>query len=1005
MYAAGNANSSARNPVTRQNANITGNNFMPTGTRADISAAPETPAKSLNAQTSHAAQPMGNGNAPASTTNPLVKGPVVHSPNTKNPDGSLTIEGIQQQELYNFANGNNPNGTKGAGDPTSSYYGANLKDILDGVDKGAAASNAAGNSVSIEDTNAQKQTAIAKYAADHQAMVDKQNADQARIQGHGTIQQNTTTGGAGGGSQAIAGTGAQMQQIAAQRRAQRIAGQQQPNIPQATPQGSQTSTPQGSTGGVAGGTTPSATPGGTPGATTGGTPDSSTTGGTTPSSTAGGQPDATTPTNVPTPPATTPQDAGVMAALDQAVAQNPGDSALALQLASYKQFIASQQTAAADEKTKTDIMLSGGTIDGHNVTGVDQTAANVQAKLDTMTQSQKDMSTYIKGFLDDNKAETEKDLAIQQKNEQDKNVWNTLQQTRQDSRDEVNAHNSMVARIALAGGFGQDAGMREVQASDIAYESKISDLKTQMGINATDIAAKYSGLYQTAQTAYVTATVANAKDLQTQLTALSTQGIENGKTSDAAERTILTDSWNAQVQARKDTAAATDKITTDMNATIAAKAKAVQDQTNFNTTNATKLAAITAAENNRKTQQDIAAGVHTDALTVGDRTATQTFLSSASTDLHNANNPVAVYNITSRFTDQFNSAYAQYNAKDATPGDRAAASATLAFQFSHAQNPGSLRIQEIAAQEALAGQSLSDAMLAKVEQMTFGGSDLGKDTVEAMNTIMMKGEQNQRQSAFQALLPIWNRAQNTNAGLMSPSSPRITPSEFVENGTLLQMINQQRDAEAVTHGNSGAPSPGVNPYQSSASGGTQSGPFSPSAPMSSNSDSGNVNISETPLGSYVSQNGFRVTQGFDGMYDAKQRYMKGEHGAYDIAPPKPGQTPPIPAYNAGTVVQVGTSGPYGHHIIIDEGNGITMLYGHLSSINVKQDDQIAAGQQVGIMGSTGNSDGVHLHLEAYKDGKPYDFALNQSPSSTVASNTSTYDPAANDSLMQIAMAD
>lgn len=76
----------------------------------------------------------------------------------------------------------------------------------------------------------------------------------------------------------------------------------------------------------------------------------------------------------------------------------------------------------------------------------------------------------------------------------------------------------------------------------------------------------------------------------------------------------------------------------------------------------------------------------------------------------------------------------------------------------------------------------------------------------------------------------------------------------------------------------------------------------------------------------------------------------------------------IIAADSGTVVFAGTKSGYGKCVIIDHGNGLRTLYGHLSSISVKQGDKVEKGEKIGVMGSTGNSTGVHLHFEVLKNG-------------------------------------
>ena len=73
---------------------------------------------------------------------------------------------------------------------------------------------------------------------------------------------------------------------------------------------------------------------------------------------------------------------------------------------------------------------------------------------------------------------------------------------------------------------------------------------------------------------------------------------------------------------------------------------------------------------------------------------------------------------------------------------------------------------------------------------------------------------------------------------------------------------------------------------------------------------------------------------------------------------------PILAADSGHVVVSGwDSTGYGNMIVIDHSNGFQTLYAHLNSVYVEAGTNVAKGQQIGEMGSTGNSTGPHLHFE------------------------------------------
>ncbi|MBT2907773.1 M23 family metallopeptidase [Streptomyces sp. McG8] len=73
---------------------------------------------------------------------------------------------------------------------------------------------------------------------------------------------------------------------------------------------------------------------------------------------------------------------------------------------------------------------------------------------------------------------------------------------------------------------------------------------------------------------------------------------------------------------------------------------------------------------------------------------------------------------------------------------------------------------------------------------------------------------------------------------------------------------------------------------------------------------------------------------------------------------------PVHSVGVGTVVEAGWGGAYGNQVVIKMHDGTYTQYAHLSSISVSVGQEVAAGEQIGLSGATGNVTGAHLHFEA-----------------------------------------
>jgi murein DD-endopeptidase MepM/ murein hydrolase activator NlpD len=113
--------------------------------------------------------------------------------------------------------------------------------------------------------------------------------------------------------------------------------------------------------------------------------------------------------------------------------------------------------------------------------------------------------------------------------------------------------------------------------------------------------------------------------------------------------------------------------------------------------------------------------------------------------------------------------------------------------------------------------------------------------------------------------------------------------------------------------------------------------------------------------------GGETTDSFGGRRDPFGGGSSEFHSGQDISAERG-----TPVYAAGiaTVKFAGTQSGYGQIVILDHGGGITTRYGHLSKIEVVAGQQLARGELLGRVGSTGRSTGPHLHYEVRINEEP-----------------------------------
>lgn len=173
-------------------------------------------------------------------------------------------------------------------------------------------------------------------------------------------------------------------------------------------------------------------------------------------------------------------------------------------------------------------------------------------------------------------------------------------------------------------------------------------------------------------------------------------------------------------------------------------------------------------------------------------------------------------------------------------------------------------------------------------------------------------------------------------------------------------IAQENARKAQEKRTSGAPAPAPSTDNNSDSGSSSSGSASQSP--------------ATGSGDFIKPTSGYFTSGF-GYRIHPITHKRKLHAGIDFGNPAPN----VPVYAAadGTVIRAAYSSSYGNVVYISHsinGKIYTTVYAHQERLLVSSGQTVKQGQQIGIMGNTGNSTGKHLHFEIH-DG-PFEGAGN-----------------------------
>lgn len=123
-------------------------------------------------------------------------------------------------------------------------------------------------------------------------------------------------------------------------------------------------------------------------------------------------------------------------------------------------------------------------------------------------------------------------------------------------------------------------------------------------------------------------------------------------------------------------------------------------------------------------------------------------------------------------------------------------------------------------------------------------------------------------------------------------------------------------------------------------------------------------ISPLPAGVAV-----RFTSGYGPRTNPVTGQYQSLHNGQDIGV---SSNTPIQASAAGKVITSAYTDTSGNYVKVDHGGGWATAYLHLNERRAQVGDTVAAGQTIGLSGSTGRSTGPHLHFIVYYNGSPVD---------------------------------
>lgn len=178
----------------------------------------------------------------------------------------------------------------------------------------------------------------------------------------------------------------------------------------------------------------------------------------------------------------------------------------------------------------------------------------IEERLTKAEQAQAKASETIQGFIDQALEQESKLLAQQETASKERLEWNRLQQEQTIATERRKARESKIAQMALKNRTGSDGALRELDEADQFYQQQWQNLQMEVGVQRTELAAKFSGLFLEAENKHVIATIQNIKDALGAVERIGAQKNTNTRAMADAESSILQTMIGKQIDLRKELA-------------------------------------------------------------------------------------------------------------------------------------------------------------------------------------------------------------------------------------------------------------------------------------------------------------------------------------------------------------------------------------------------------------------------------------------------------------------